>query len=761
MTVPSIVREQLRVRGAVQGVGFRPFVYRLATGLGLSGWVENTAEGVRIEVEGPAAFVESFGRRVTAEAPPNAAVQSVDVARVEVGGPAGFAIRSSDGGGTVSTVVLPDLAMCAACRKELEDPRDRRFRYPFINCTDCGPRYSIILGLPYDRDRTTMRRFTMCAACRSEYEDPGSRRFHAEPIACPGCGPRAALWDADGAVVAVEDAAVRRAAEALAAGQVVAVKGLGGFHLLVDARSRAAVGELRRRKRREAKPLAVMVGDGIEAARYAEVGVAERALLESAQAPIVLLTPRPSDLAPDVAPDCATVGLMMPYTPLHRLLLAECAFPVVATSGNAAEEPICIDECEAVRRLRGIADVFLVHDRPIARYVDDSVARVMGGMPTLLRRARGYAPLPLAAIDGKRTVLGVGAHVKSSVALSVGGAVVGSPHVGDLSTVAARDGFERTIATLSGLYARRPDTIACDEHPDYASTRWAEAQMTPCVHVQHHYAHVLAGMADNGLAPPVLGIAWDGSGYGTDRTLWGGEALQVGERGFKRVAWIRPFPLPGGERAIVEPRRSAVGVLWEMERRGLIVGDDPAQDLARAAELSAWRRMLALGINCPQTSSAGRLFDAVAALVGLRRTAQFEGQAAMALEAALHGDPGAGDERYAFWLDRTASGGLVLDWAPMILGVRRDVRRGEPVGRISTRVHNTLIEMMVAAAWRAEVPRVVLTGGCFQNRYLTERAIARLREEGFEPYWHHRIPPNDGGIAVGQVLAAVRDGGGA
>ncbi|HJS57821.1 MAG TPA: carbamoyltransferase HypF [Vicinamibacteria bacterium] len=750
----AAVRERLLVRGAVQGVGFRPFVYRLAQGLELAGWVENSAQGVTIEIEGPEDRVAEFRRRLVDDKPARAAVEALEPVRLGARGHEGFAIRESDGCGERSALVLPDVATCHDCLREILDSDDRRYRYPFTNCTNCGPRYSIIRDLPYDRERTTMARFALCSRCREEYRDPEDRRFHAEPIACPECGPQLTLWDARGRDVVRRDGAILAAAAALRDGLVVAVKGLGGFHLLVDARRDSAVRRLRQRKGREAKPFAVMVPSLVAARRCATLEPQEEALLASHQAPIVLVRRRGDAVAPSVAPDNPYLGLLLPYTPLHHLLLAELDFPVVATSGNRSDEPICTDEREALERLRQIADLFLIHDRPIARPVDDSVTRLMGGREMLLRRARGYAPLPVAAAPSVRPVLAVGAHQKNTVALSAGGRVFLSPHVGDLETVEAHAAFTQTTDALCRLYDRRPELIACDAHPDYMSSQWARSGGRPVLAVQHHYAHVLAGMADNELAPPVLGVAWDGSGYGPDGTIWGGEFLRVGRWSFDRVARMKLFPLPGGERAVREPRRSALGALYALHGDRLFDDEaDPVLAPFLESERKLLRSMLRQGVNCPLTSSVGRLFDAVAALTGLRAVSQFEGQAAMALEFAIGDESGSG--AYPFELVREGSG-FVLDWGPALEEVRRDDRSGVAQGRIALRFHNTLAEMIVATAERAGERRVVLSGGCFQNRYLTERAIRRLRKAGLEPYWHQRIPPNDGGIAVGQALAAAR-----
>jgi hydrogenase maturation protein HypF len=749
----GILREELRVSGAVQGVGFRPFVYRLAHGLGLSGWIENTPHGVTIQVEGSAERLGEFRGRLRLESPRHARLDALVVRGVAPLADGGFVIRESEPGEPPTAALLPDIATCAACLQEMRTPADRRYRYPFVNCTDCGPRYSIVLDLPYDRDRTTMRRFELCAACRREYGDPHDRRFHAEPTACPRCGPCLALWDADGRALRAGEAALAAAAAAVVSGRIVAVKGLGGFHLLVDAQNENAVRELRRRKRREEKPLAVMCRTPADVGRIAEPTPAEAALLASAAAPIVIVRGRSGALARGVAPGSRNLGVLLPYTPLHHLLMEAIGRPVVATSGNVSEEPLCTSENEAVARLADIADLFLVHDRPIARPVDDSVLRVVAGRPLFLRRARGYAPLALPVSPGDHVVLAVGGHAKSAVALGGAGAAVLSPHIGDLENALALSAFERTIERLSAVYAREPKVLAVDAHPDYESTRWARRQGRPLVEVQHHHAHVLACMADNGLRGPVTGVAWDGSGYGLDGTIWGGETLRVDDQGFERVAWLRRFPLPGGERAVREPRRAALGLLWELRGEACFGADEPIAAAFSAEGRAVLRTMLRRGVGAPLTSSAGRLFDAVAALLGRHLVAAFEAQAAMAVELLAEA---AADDDGVYPFEARIGGACVLDWGPMIEALCAERRAGVPATAIAVRVHNTLVEMIVRAARHAERDRVVLTGGCFQNRYLTERAVRRLREEGFEPYWHRDLPPNDGGLAVGQLVAALR-----
>ncbi|MEW6046730.1 MAG: carbamoyltransferase HypF [Bacillota bacterium] len=780
---PARRRKAVRVTGTVQGVGFRPFVYLTAGALGLGGWVRNESGSVYIEVEGPPARIEAFIEALRHNPPPLAVVREVTVWDLPCRGETAFAIQDSLAGASLSPVVPAETATCQACLEEIRDPRQRRFRYPFTNCTRCGPRYSIIEALPYDRTRTAMKAFPLCDQCRQEYHDPRDRRFHAEPIACPRCGPRLEMWDPAGACVATGDEALRRAAEAIREGAIVALKGLGGFQLLVDARSEEAVRRLRERKRREAKPFALMFPGPEVVKAVCRVSPEEEQLLSSPQAPIVLLLRRPPDpgreeslpgeaIAACVAPGNPYLGVMLPYTPLHHLLMQELGFPVVCTSGNLSEEPICIDNAEAVRRLKGIADLFLVHDRPILRHVDDSVASVMAGRPVLWRRARGYAPLPVSVGRPLPAILAVGGHLKNTVALAVGSEVVVSQHIGDLENAEAVAAFERVVADLLGFFRLEVERVACDLHPDYFSSRFAEQfsreRGVPLVRVQHHHAHVAACMAEHGLRGPVLGVAWDGTGYGTDGTVWGGEFLVVDEGGFRRVAHMRPFRLPGGDKAVREPRRSALGVLFELEKAGPIpCSDTVARNLGFSeAEVRVLETMLRRGLNAPVTTSAGRLFDALSALLGLRTRSSFEGQAAMELEFAIErrgyteaaAVSGLTEEAYPLPLVRPGAGEggcWVADWEPALRGVIQDMQRGVPAGRISLRFHNALVALMVAVAREVGLEQVVLSGGCFQNRYLTERAVSRLHQAGFSVYTHQTVPPNDGGISLGQVLVAA------
>ena len=773
------MRLRVVIRGAVQGVGFRPFVYRLATEASLRGWVSNTSQGVFIEVEGPKTVLDTFLLRVGREKPPRSSIQSLESSFLDPVGFESFEIRESEESGPKTVLVMADIATCPDCLKEVFDISNRRYQYPFTNCTNCGPRFTIIEALPYDRSNTSMKKFPMCPACNHEYQDPDNRRFHAQPNACPVCGPHVELWDAKGKAIALHRQAIIGAVKAIRAGSIVAVKGLGGFHLVVDARNEQSVLELRKRKNREEKPLALMVPTIQAAKDLCSVSELEERLLASPEAPIVLLEKKPdvqgsrfevqssaavtsnlehrtlNFVSPSVAPNNPYLGIMLPYTPLHHILMHELGFPVIATSGNLSDEPICTDEQEALKRLNGIADVFLIHNRPIVRHVDDSIARVMLGRELVLRRARGYAPLPVPIPAESHPVLAVGAHLKNTIALQSGNNTFISQHIGDLETEQSFDAFHAVIADFQKLYEVTPSEIVCDMHPDYLSTKFARSSGIPTFDVQHHYAHVASCMAENELTGTILGVSWDGTGYGTDETIWGGEFLLTKHNAFERVATFKHFRLPGGEQAIKEPRRTAIGLLHELYGESVYTYTFllPVSSMPKPS-LTVIQQMLAKGVNSPLTSSVGRLFDAVASITGLRHAVHFEGQAAMELEFVLAGVKS--DESYSFLISEDNP--MIVDWAPMMFEIIADLEGKVPVKLISAKFHNTLAEIIVSVAGRIREPRVVLSGGCFQNRYLTERTVRLLESGGFKPYWHQRVPPNDGGIALGQIYARQRSG---
>ncbi|MDD5542575.1 MAG: carbamoyltransferase HypF [Acidobacteriia bacterium] len=788
-------RLQVIIRGAVQGVGFRPFIYRLATDLRLAGGVSNSAQGVFIEAEGERSALESFLLRIEKDKPPLASIQSLEFSYLDLLGFSEFRIRASAQEGAKQALILPDIATCDECRREIFDPSNRRYRYPFTNCTQCGPRFTLIESLPYDRENTSMKRFRMCEQCRREYDDPHDRRFHAQPNACTLCGPHLEFWGARGEPLSSHHQALESAVQAIREGRIVALKGLGGFQLLTDACNHEAIERLRRRKHREEKPLALMFPDLASILELCTVSPLEQRLLQSPESPIVLLKRKTSDprstkypVAPSVAPRNPYFGVMLPYTPLHHLLMHEVQFPIVATSGNLSDEPLCIDEQEAVHRLHDIADFFLIHDRPIVRHADDSVVRVVLERELVLRRSRGYAPLPVRilsetskehASDGPRNndseprtpILAVGGHLKNTVAVTSGdGNVFLSQHIGDLETAESLETFQTVVSDLQRLYGISAERIASDPHPDYLSTQFAKKNTSQPLAVQHHFAHVAACMAENQIEGPVLGVAWDGTGWGQDGTIWGGEFLLVENGGFRRVGSLRPFRLPGGTAAIKEPRRTAFGLLWEIFHEDVL----KHEHLVPIGSFSPPDRhligqMLSQNVNCPVTTSAGRLFDAVASLLDVRQRISFEGQAAMDLEFRVDEKEPANAYPFRF-LDPQHGGSISrpphraadsdalpeywLDWEPMIKNILKEIPHAT-VEAVAARFHQTLAEMIVAAAQRAKRPRVVLSGGCFQNRVLMEQAVGRLRAEGFQPYWHQRVPPNDGGIALGQMAVAL------
>ncbi|GAB4217152.1 MAG: carbamoyltransferase HypF [Synechococcales cyanobacterium] len=747
----------LQLQGSLQGVGFRPLVYRLAQELHLGGWVRNSAAGVQMELEGSPGDLEHFIQRLPQELPVHARLDRLTSDWVEPLGETAFVIAPSTTGVTTAGI-LPDLATCPQCLQELWDPANRRYRYPFITCTHCGPRYSILTALPYDRIHTTLHDFPLCPDCEREYRDPHDRRFHAQPIACPRCGPQMAFWDAEGQTLAEGDQALGLAADWIRQGQIVALKGLGGFQILVDARCAEGVQRLRQSKHRPHKPFALMYPH-LELVRcHCQVSAAEADLLQSAAAPIVLLGRRGDPDYPEllpttgVAPDLPEWGIMLPYTPLHHLLLGELGIPVVATSGNRRSEPICIDNQEAVQQLRGMVDGFVVHNRPIAHAIDDSVARILAARVQVLRQARGYAPL-LWSSQGGSPLLAVGGHHKNTVALDTGQVGILSPHLGDLDTPKAVAQFEHTLADLCHLYDTQPQGIAHDTHPDYRSSQWAAGQTPAKMSIPHHLAHVVAVMAEHHLTgdPPVLGVAWDGSGMGLDGTLWGGEFLVVGQQTWRRVAHLRPFPLPGGEQAVKDPRRSALGLLYALEGEAVFCRTDlPLLTSFHLEERRLLAGMLRGQVNCPPTTSVGRLFDAVMALMQPALPISFEGQAAMMLEArAREADP-----QPPFDFRLVGHKPVQIDWDPLVQGILANP--GSPIERVAAAFHATLVQIILAVAHHTGLTQVVLAGGCFQNRLLSETSIRALTQANLRCFWAEGIPPNDGGLAFGQIMAARR-----
>ncbi len=762
-------RVAARVEGTVQGVGFRPYVFRLATSLELAGFILNDGRGVLLEVEGPPGRVEDFLGRLPSEAPPLAAVEAVVAEEAPVTGERGFRIVDSGLAGRPDALVSPDAATCVECLAELFDPTDRRHRYPFVNCTNCGPRFTIIRGVPYDRALTTMASFPMCADCRAEYEDPRDRRFHAEPIACPACGPRLRLLDRDGRELPADGNGdpIEAAAADIGAGRVVAIKGLGGYHLACRADDEAAVSALRSRKHREDKPFALMAPDLAAARQLVELTAEEAALLVGRERPIVIARRRDgAEVAPSVAPLSRDLGVMLPYTPLHHLLLADAATTLVMTSGNVSDEPIAYRDDEAVRRLSAIADLFCVHDRPIHMRTDDSVVRALAPAlqhrPVLLRRSRGYVPesidLPLEA---SKPLLGCGAELKNAFCLVKGRRAWVGHHVGDLKNYETLRSFAEGIEHFERLFAVEPEGIAHDLHPDYLSTRYAlEREGAEVVSVQHHHAHLAACLAEHGHEGPAIGAIYDGTGYGPDGTIWGGEVLVGGLAGYERAASLFPVRLPGGEAAIREPWRMACAWLVAAGDGAAPPIPEPLRDRIDPAAWGAVARLAQGGPGSPLTSSVGRLFDAVAALCGVRLRVNYEGQAAAELEGLSN--PA---ERDPYPLPLTEARGdsveglLTLDARETIAAIVDELRRGAGVGRVGGRFHAALARATAEAcrreAERAGTDLVVLSGGVFQNRLLLERTWALLDRVGLRVLVPERLPPNDGGIAYGQVAVAA------
>jgi len=767
--------EEIRVRGLVQGVGFRPTVWRLAREYGLRGDVRNDGSGVLIRVIGSQAEIERLCAGLREDCPPLARIDAIErrQASIEIGHD-GFRILAS-GAGEVRTGVVADAATCTACRTEVFDPSNRRYRYPFANCTHCGPRLSIVRSIPYDRANTSMAAFPMCPACQAEYDDPADRRFHAQPNACPVCGPRVWLEDADGNRLDMPDQdPIAAASRLLHEGWIVALKGIGGFHLACDAGNAQAVSELRARKRRYRKPFALMARDIDVIRRYASPDVREQALLSTSAAPIVLLdADGPQRVADDIAPGQATLGFMLPYSPLHHLLLADWERPLVMTSGNLSDEPQCIANSDATSRLGGLADVYLLHDREIVNRVDDSVVRVMLGRPRLLRRARGYAPSPIPLPPGferAAPVLALGGELKSTICLLKDGQAILSQHLGDLEDARTADEFERTVALYRSLFEHRPSSVAVDLHPDYRSTRYGQAlaakEDLPLVRVQHHFAHIAGVLADNGHpldAAPVIGVALDGLGLGADGTLWGGEFLLADYRGYRRLAHLKPAPLPGGNKAMLEPWRNTYAHLVTH------FGWERFVELFAGTELANWlldqpidilATMLQRGLNSPMSSSCGRLFDAVAAALDVSRTSvRYEGQAAIELEAlaAQHGDD---DRAYPFAvIEPNEAAPLQLDPTPMWEALLADLHSRELRAAIAVRFHAGLAAAIAGLAARLArehgADTVALSGGVMQNRILFEGIASRLFAAGLNVLAHEQVPANDGGLALGQAVVAA------
>ncbi len=732
------MRISIEIIGAVQGVGFRPFVYKLANELGLKGWVMNTPEGVKIDVEGE--NLELFLKRLQREKPQLAYIYSIVFEYLEDIGYRDFEIKESNSEGKREVFILPDVGTCDECLKEIFDPKDRRYLYPFTNCTHCGPRFTIIEKLPYDRSNTTMKVFSMCEECEREYNDPTDRRFHAQPNACPKCGPWISLYDKKGNLLGEREEAVDLTVQAIKEGKIVVVKGIGGFHLMCDATNEEVINILRIRKRRQEKPFAVMFKSLQQLRDYANPTPLEETILSSPQRPIVLIKKIKNALPESIAPGLKRIGAFLPYSPLHHLILSKLEVPLVATSGNYSEEPIVKDDEEALSKLIKIGDLILLHNREIKRRCDDSVIKVVGGTPSPVRRSRGYSSLPIKLPRMlKNKVLAVGGMLKNTFAIAWDEKVFISQHVGDIENYQTLRNFEEMVFDFISLYHFEPEVIVCDMHPRYETTRWAEffseEKKIPLVKVQHHYAHILSCMAENEIDDKVLGIAWDGTGYGGDGTLWGGEFLVCDYKNYNRVCYFRPFRLIGGEKAVKEPRRVALSLLLELFEDRALSFDLPFDRKELEVLFNAWNK----GINSPFSSSMGRLFDAVCSLLNIRHINNYEGQCAMVLEDFY--DPNIRDH-YSYSIE-----GQVIDWRPIILDLLQDKEKE----KAPTKFINTLAKIALDVARRINVKKVCLSGGVMQNDPLVGKIKEELIKDGFAVYTHQKVPANDGGLCLGQV----------
>ncbi|MBI4668657.1 MAG: carbamoyltransferase HypF [Elusimicrobia bacterium] len=785
-TRPLLQRIQIRILGIVQGVGFRPFVFNLAQELGLTGWVRNDASGVFIEAEGSGKTLGRFLERLQTDKPPSSFIYAFDHRFLEPAGFKSFEIQKSRTGGRAKAWILPDLAMCPNCRKELFDPKDRRHEYPFINCTHCGPRFTIIESLPYDRPRTTMKMFAMCPDCRKEYENPADRRFHAQPIACPVCGPEIIFWvkeklDPHRSVAKVMERrrpalslrergreaekgegekgkkALELAVQAVREGKIIAVKGLGGYHLIADAANEQAVAILRQRKQRPYKPFAVMYPDLESLGRHVEIPPFAKPLLISTQTPIVLLPRKQkgwTEIAASVAPDSPYLGVFLPYTPLHELLLKNLAFPIVATSGNVTDEPIVYTDQEALKNLASLCDAFLVHNRPVARHADDSVIHVIeqpAPKPQILRRARGYAPMPIVAGRELPPLLALGGHLNATFALSRGKEIIACQHIGDMETLEARQAYEKTLEDFLRLYEHKPAAVAHDMHPDYFTTQLAGRFDLPKIPVNHYHAHLAACMLENQIEGQVIGLTWDGTGFGTDRSIWGGEILLGDAKTFERAASLRPFGLPGGEMAVKEPWRTALSLLWEsfgdcLPRDLPLFKKIPEKSIALTLE------MIKKGLQCPKATSMGRLFDGLSAILGLSYYNTHQAQSAQLLEYAAWRH---GPDAKALEFPIAKQDIIRWDWRPLVRSAVSAFLKGAPLEKLAAAFHASLAETALKTVKELQNPRVVMSGGVFSNRYLTEAMLTKLSKNGFRGYIHSQLPPTDEGLSLGQLWVAA------
>ncbi len=765
-------RFQISIKGVVQGVGFRPFIYKVANELNLKGIISNNIKGVSIDVEGEEALLKEFISRIKSDKPKHSLILAFEINQLKVNGYDDFKIVNSSSSGDPTAIIQPDISVCDECLAEMFDPYNRRYLYPFINCTNCGPRFSIIESLPYDRPNTSMRLFEMCDDCKEEYSNPNDRRFHAQPIACSKCGPNVRLLDNTGELICEKYSAIKTVVEKIKHGKVIALKGLGGFQLIVNASDENAIRKLRDRKHRNEKPFALMFPSIEIAKEHCIVSDVEEKLLKSPESPIVLLKKisciselrsdiksakvgqassikhAASRLSEFVAAQNPYLGVMLPYTPLHHLIMNELGEPVIATSGNITDEPMCIDEKEALEKLSGIADYFLVHNRPIIRPVDDSVVRIVKTQEITLRRARGYAPLPVSIRNAcEENYFSVGGHLKNTVAIKKGSQLFLSQHIGDLENIDAENYFTNTILDFEKMYKVNPDFLVHDLHPDYSSTKYCMQKNVHTIGVQHHLAHIAACYEENKLNGKCFAACWDGTGYGFDKTIWGGEFFTYDESDYKHIAQFRQFRLPGGEAAVKDSRRSLTGILYEIFKEDIpypILSFSDSQNT-----LTLIVKMLQKNINCFTTSSMGRIFDAVSSLLNLCHKSFYEGQAAMMLEFAA-------DETVNTYYNFSLIEGdkFIIDWQPMFEEILNDLEKKIPVTEISSKFHNTLIEVILTLSKRIGLKDVILTGGCFQNKFLLERTIDKLIDNRFIPHWNKQIPPNDGGISFGQAVFA-------
>jgi hydrogenase maturation protein HypF len=764
--MPKAARQSLKsafisVRGIVQGVGFRPFVYGLAVKHNLKGWVYNTSEDVRIEIEGAADAIKQFERELETKAPPLAHIENVTIEYHPPCGYKNFEIRQSQAQEGKYQLISPDVATCQPCLGELLNPEDRRYRYPFTNCTNCGPRFTIIEDMPYDRPKTTMRYFQMCPQCQAEYDNPLDRRFHAQPNACPRCGPQVELVDNRGNLVTGSNP-IAAASQFLKEGKIVAIKGLGGFLLACDATNDIAVKTLRQRKKRPSKPFAIMVASVDEAKRHCYVSPEEENLLTSPQSPIVLMRWREdSSVSREVAPNLRFLGVMLPYTPLHHILLRDTGLPLVMTSGNLSEEPIARDNDEALRRLSGIADYFLIHNRDIYSRYDDSVAIVERGTSQLVRRARSYAPYPIRLSFKTKQVLSCGAEDKNTFCLTKDNYAFLSQHIGDMENMETLEHFDSTISLYKRLFHIEPEIVAHDLHPDYLATKYARElgeSGIELVPVQHHHAHIASCLADNGLESAVIGVAFDGTGMGADGNIWGGEFLIADYRNFRRAGHLEYLPLPGGAAAIKRPRRTAIGYILTLLGENALNCDLPVMREADDMEIEVIKRQIERKINSPLSSSMGRLFDAISALLGIRGEIDYEGQAAVELEmAAYEEDCAHAQESYPYRIVED-EGIRIVRLKDLFSAVIEDLHHGVSKGMISVRFHDTIARMIGdmcrLIADETGISQVALSGGVFQNRLLLRKTVSLLESSGFEVFIHRQVPCNDGGVSLGQAVVA-------